>query len=46
MRYRLLITDLDTVKIGKNKFFFDEGPDNSGHFVAIKFNNRMGYFYF
>jgi len=41
----VVVFDVD-VEVGKDQFFFDEFPDYSCHFVAVKLDNGFGYFYF
>ena len=32
------------VQVGENQFVFNELPDDPGHFIAIQFHHRIGYF--
>jgi hypothetical protein len=41
---QIVIFNID-IQIRKNQFFFDKRPDNTSHFVAVEFDDRICNFY-
>ena len=42
---KVIISEID-IQIGMNEFIFDKLPDDAGHLIAIKLDNRICYFDF